>query len=67
MYGLVFNNETSDAKYNELLKSWEEMEELWDKIKIYMWYGFRKEDSEYYIPPITPLTELLKGEIKLLP
>ena len=67
MYGIVIKNENPDEKYNELLKSWKEMEEVWCKIRLYRWYGFRKEDSEYYIPPIAPLTELLRGEIKLLP
>ncbi len=67
MYGLVFNNENPDAKYNELLKSWEEMEEVGGKIRLYRYFGFTKKESEYYIPPIEPLIELLRKEIKLLP
>ena len=67
MYRLVINNEDPDAKYNELLKSWEEMVREGGKIADCKYYGFTKKESEYYIPPITPLIELLRKEIKLLP
>jgi hypothetical protein len=70
IYGKIIKNfkpENPDEKYNELLNLWEKMEEVWDKIAGCKYFGFTKKESEYYIPPIAPLTELLRKEIKLLP